>query len=104
MFAEEPPSEYFYDSVEASEPLYWIKIKRAQLPPLRFDCGLSDSLLESNRGLHAVLIAEKIPHIYQEFPGEHGWLYWQEHISDTLLFVEAIMRQREARSSMVQQR
>jgi S-formylglutathione hydrolase FrmB len=42
---------------------------RFRLPPLRFDCGLEDPLLDANRELHQALTAADIPHTYEEFPG-----------------------------------
>ena len=56
------------------------------LPPFRFDCGSDDILIEYNRQLHKALIDNHIPHIYEEFSGEHSWDYWTEHIAETLLF------------------
>jgi enterochelin esterase-like enzyme len=65
---------------------------RPSLPPIRFDCGTEDSLIESNRQLHRQLLAEKIPHTYQEFTGAHDWNYWQMHIAETLLFFGACLK------------
>jgi len=59
---------------------------RNALPKIRFDCGESDPLLEHNRELHRQMLVEKIPHIYQEFPGSHEWSYWEEHIFKTFVF------------------
>ncbi len=59
---------------------------RDHLPPVRFDCGTEDLLIEHNRKLHQQLLAAGIDHIYEEFPGRHEWVYWQEHIKDSLLF------------------
>ena len=64
-----------------------------RLPAIRIDCGTDDPLIEANRGFHAHLAALRIPHVYEEHPGEHTWAYWDEHISQTLQFV---MRQFEA--------
>jgi len=72
-------------------PLHWMKINKHALPPLRFDCGLQDDLLKGNRELHEALLGEGIPHIYQEFPGEHEWDYWEEHAVDTLRFVNGLL-------------
>ncbi len=47
----------------------WMEKNRAILPPLRFDCGREDSLLERNRELLAELLAANIPHEYHEFAG-----------------------------------
>ena len=59
---------------------------KESLPPVRFDCGKDDLLIEHNRKLHKKLKNANINHIYQEFEGAHEWEYWQEHIKETLLF------------------
>ena len=41
------------------------------LPPLRFDYGKSDGLIEGNRLLHQQLLDLNIPHTYGEFEGGH---------------------------------
>lgn len=58
----------------------------ARLPPLRFDCGTEDELIDCNRTLHTELTAAGIPHSYEEFPGGHTWDYWHRHLADTLRF------------------
>tara|TARA_B100001175_G_C19418108_1_gene594674 strand:- start:29 stop:847 length:819 start_codon:yes stop_codon:yes gene_type:complete len=64
---------------------------RTDLPQFRFDCGLSDNLLQENRKLHEQLQGYSIPHLYKEFNGGHNWKYWGEHILDTLLFFNQII-------------
>ncbi len=59
---------------------------KSTLPKLRFDCGLSDDLLEANRILHKKLDTADIKHIYEEFPGAHERPYWREHVADTFRF------------------
>lgn len=56
------------------------------LPALRFDCGTDDFLLESNRIVHQEMTALGIPHEYEEFPGDHNWQYWDEHIKEAIEF------------------
>lgn len=68
-----------------------IRARRATLPPLRFDCGLSDVLLPQNRALHAALEADGIPHTYEEFPGGHDWTYWQTHLADSLRYFASLL-------------
>jgi len=80
-----------YDIPEEDESLLEALLKnRDKLPPLRFDCGIDDPLIEHNRELHRRLETEGVPHVYQEFPGSHEWPYWEEHIVDTLLFFHQI--------------
>lgn len=58
----------------------------AALPPLRFDCGRDDLLIDANRDLHRALEQRHIPHRYDEFPGRHEWAYWEAHVEDSLRF------------------
>jgi putative tributyrin esterase len=98
LFVEEPLSAYVGELDGDADPMFWIKKNRATLPPLRFDCGTSDSLIEANRELHRNLLAEGIPHTYEEFSGDHNWIYWQQHVQETLLFVDAILESRLKRT------
>jgi enterochelin esterase-like enzyme len=84
-FVEEPlPScEVSEESLTA---LGSILAHRKDLPPMRFDCGVDDSLLDANRELHAVLEKEGVEHIYEEFAGGHEWPYWERHLVDSLRF------------------
>jgi putative tributyrin esterase len=63
---------------------------RIALPPIRFDCGTEDSLLDGNRALHAALLRARIAHDYEEHRGGHDWAYWQEHVRSTLRFVSRL--------------
>ncbi len=90
-FVEEPMNDYLCCSPrEELSALYWIERHRAVLPPLRFDCGVADSLLEGNRALHRALAARDIPHSYEEFAGAHEWPYWQRNVAETLRFANAV--------------
>lgn len=64
---------------------------RHRLPPFRFDCGLADPLLESNRTLHRQLVGAGIPHGYFEYAGGHEWPYWHTHLADTLRFFDGLL-------------
>jgi enterochelin esterase-like enzyme len=70
----------------------WIARHRATLPPLRFDCGTEDALLDASRRLHDELVHQNVLHIYQEYPGAHDWVYWKTHLADTLIFFEQRLR------------
>ena len=88
-FVEEPLAQYLTCAPSQElDPLFWMRGHRDRLPPLRFDCGTDDPLLDSNRRLHQALLAEHIPHAYHEFPGGHEWSYWQQHIAGTLLHAD----------------
>lgn len=62
------------------------KIDHGRVPPLRFDCGLEDFLLQQNRDFHQHLTKMNIPHEYQEFAGGHNWPYWDEHVREAIAF------------------
>jgi putative tributyrin esterase len=64
------------------------------LPPLRFDCGKADPLLDANRALHRALTDRGVAHEYEEFEGGHEWAYWEAHIADTLRFFGKVHRAR----------
>jgi len=55
-------------------------------PKLRFDCGVDDYVLESNRTLHSHLVEIGYGHEYVEFEGGHNWDYWDCHFPDALAF------------------
>jgi S-formylglutathione hydrolase FrmB len=85
-FVEEPLDAYGPPPDSAQSVLHWMDAKRDKLPPVRFDCGTEDPLLEENRTLHRELDARGIAHVYEEFPGGHEWSYWETHLADTLRF------------------
>jgi putative tributyrin esterase len=88
LFVEESLSEYRSVPETELEIPYLAARGRESLPPLRFDCGTSDELIDENRALHENLVENRIPHEYFEFEGGHDWLYWRTHLEDTLLFFE----------------
>ena len=70
--------------------LHWAKVNHDKLPPIRFDCGTEDSLIDANRELHSALLELRVPHTYEEFPGGHDWPYWTEHVRSTLAFCKQV--------------
>lgn len=86
LFAGEPLKTYAQDIVADEDVFATFKKYRGQLPPVRFDCGTNDLLINYNRDLHKKLDKEKIPHIYEENSGGHEWSYWAKHIISTLKF------------------
>ena len=89
-FVEDPLDPHRINSLEDADVFYWMYEHRSDLPPLRFDCGIDDPLIDGNRKLHAKLEEAGIEHQYQEFPGAHEWPYWTEHLRETLLFFDRI--------------
>ncbi|MEQ9286405.1 MAG: alpha/beta hydrolase-fold protein [Cyclobacteriaceae bacterium] len=90
QFVEEPLEEYFQKDKQDEDVLETMLANKNQLPPIRFDCGNTDQLIENNRTLHRQMENEGIGHQYQEFSGGHEWEYWAEHLEKTLIFFNGI--------------
>lgn len=91
QFIPFPATAFQYAGEVDIDLLHWAKANRAQLPPIRFDCGTEDSLLQANRELHEELVNLNVPHIYEEFSGAHDWPYWTQHVRRTLAFCQRIL-------------
>jgi S-formylglutathione hydrolase FrmB len=91
-FIEIPLYEFGDKDIERRNPVYWLKKNREQLPALRFDCGKDDFLFDGNVKLHKQLNDLSIDHNFQAFEGTHSWMYWQEHLCDTLLFFNSVLK------------
>jgi putative tributyrin esterase len=94
IFSRQPMSTYVLADETDKSILYWFQKHRDRLPPLRFDCGTSDLLIEHNRAFHQTLLAHGIAHQYEEFDGGHSWAYWAEHLRDSLRFFARISVER----------
>ncbi|WP_199623818.1 alpha/beta hydrolase [Paenibacillus alkalitolerans] len=65
-----------------------MKDKHAGRPELYFNCGTADFLYSYNVEFNKYLSGIGYKHKYEEFPGEHTWEYWTEHLRDALLHFE----------------
>jgi putative tributyrin esterase len=92
-FIPYPPEAFQFAGEVDTDLLHWAKTNRSQLPPLRFDCGTEDPLIEENQKLHRDLTELEVPHIYEEFLGNHDWLYWTEHVRRTLAFCKRVLEE-----------
>lgn len=54
---------------------------------LIIDCGVEDFLIETNRQIHQLLMANGTPHEYIERPGAHTWEYWTEALPVQMFFI-----------------
>jgi enterochelin esterase-like enzyme len=85
-------SGYFRDaSGSKNSPMDFVKMlssqQRRQLR-IYLDTGKEDtSFLNENREFHAILNRLKVTNILHEFPGEHTWRYWRQHLANSLAFV-----------------
>lgn len=86
-FVEEPMEGYFKENTCPDVIEAMIKNKEL-IPPLRFDCGIDDDLIQANRLLHKQLEHSEILHTYEEFDGGHEWPFWQTHVEKTFLFFD----------------
>jgi putative tributyrin esterase len=93
---QEPISEFLWSGTENVDIMHWAQQNRRQVPPLRFDCGREDSLLQGNRAFHETLLETSIEHEYEEFEGGHTWDYWSTHLLHTLRFVSKLEAHRKA--------
>ncbi|MBJ7880115.1 alpha/beta hydrolase [Gelidibacter salicanalis] len=93
LFIEENENHHYLNSRKDDSVFDMMKKNKKNLPPIRFDCGRDDLLIEHNRELHRKLDKIAVNHIYQEFNGTHEWSYWQKHIQDTLLFFDFIKKE-----------
>lgn len=89
QFIEEDVAALGIDPADGSA-LEAIVAAGGALPPLRFDCGTADPLLDANRQLHRALVERDVEHTYDEFPGGHEWTYWETHLEDSLRFFARI--------------
>lgn len=72
------------------EPLRLARLARVRgrtLPALWIDCGVGDKYIGQNRRLHAALDAERIPHVWNERPGAHSWVYWRDNAAHSLTWL-----------------
>ena len=91
QFVQEPLERYACPSEERSVFETMLR-NRDRLPPIRFDCGTNDPLIEYNRELTQQLKHAGIAHTYEEFPGGHEWPYWEKHLADMLKFFDQVLR------------
>jgi putative tributyrin esterase len=86
FFVEESLKQYAQDNITDEDVFDTFLHYRKDLPPIRFDCGTNDLLINYNRSLHKKMEKAGIPHIFEEHPGGHEWSYWSKHIIATLKF------------------
>jgi putative tributyrin esterase len=79
----------FGSGVGAADDLFELAQRATPLPRLSIDCGVEDFLLEDNRAFHRHLDQLRIPHAYQELPGNHEWPYWEAQLQRSFDFHKA---------------
>jgi S-formylglutathione hydrolase FrmB len=91
QFIPYPAQAFQYAGDVDTDLLHWAKVNHDTLPPIRFDCGTEDPLIDPNRALHAALTELRAPHVYEEFPGGHDWQYWTQQVRRTLAFCKRVL-------------
>jgi S-formylglutathione hydrolase FrmB len=69
---------------------------------LTIDCGVNDSLVQSNRTLHERLVELGVPHDYAERPGGHTWKYWSNAVQYQVLFFAGAFRHAHVTSNLAE--
>jgi putative tributyrin esterase len=83
---------YYTKKFKSEEVINYLTKNRKSLPPFRFDCGVDDPLIKSNRLLHSKLEQQGIPHEYEEFQGGHSNDYWNQNIDKTLVYFSSFLK------------
>lgn len=91
QFIPYPPSAFLHAGEADTDLLHWARLNHDHLPPIRFDCGTEDTLLDANRELHRALTEFRVAHSYEEFPGGHDWPYWTKNVRQTLAFCTHVL-------------
>lgn len=74
----------------ARDPVHMLDRLRAAgtpVPALFADCGTEDALIEESRAFRDALATRGVPLAYHEWPGDHSWPYWRDHVAQSLAWV-----------------
>jgi S-formylglutathione hydrolase FrmB len=88
LFAEtfgSPVDRAFWDR---NNPLALARMANLAGLKIYFDCGSQDDYgFDSGaQALHNLLVSRKVTHEFHIYPGGHNWLYFAEHLPESLLF------------------
>lgn len=73
-----------------------LRANESNRPQLYFNCGTEDYLYHFNVEFDRYLTELGYSHEYEQYPGEHNWEYWTEHLEDALLFIEKAFTPKDA--------
>lgn len=64
----------------------YLKLKKAgaKIPKIYFACGTEDFLIEHNREFAAFLKEQNADFIFEEGPGIHNWVFWNQYLEKGL--------------------
>lgn len=89
FFVEESLKQYVQENITDEDIFETFVQHQSRLPPILFDCGTDDILINYNRSLHKKMELAEIGHVYEEHAGGHEWSYWSKHVLTTLRFFAA---------------
>jgi S-formylglutathione hydrolase FrmB len=89
-FIENPITDYQCDFEQEAELNFWFDKNAKSLPPIRFDCGESDDLFQSNLLLCESLDSLGVNYKFEALTGSHEWPYWHKNLAKTLWFFDKI--------------
>jgi S-formylglutathione hydrolase FrmB len=88
------PDSVWKRTADTNSPLAYVDrvVANVKGQVIYFDCGSNDAeSIGTNRELDAKLTALGVPHVFHEYPGDHGWAYWRAHLHESLVAVTAKM-------------
>ncbi|WP_144207607.1 alpha/beta hydrolase [Shewanella donghaensis] len=94
QFIDGDINQYQTAFTHESDLSYWFAVNKHQIPPLRFDCGVDDSLFKSNQLLTKQFDDLKITYQFEAFDGGHEWAYWHKHVAKTFTFFDQLEKQK----------
>jgi S-formylglutathione hydrolase FrmB len=54
--------------------------RKAEIPRIYLACGTEDALIDANRRFRDFLREQDADLIYEEGPGKHNWVFWNEYL------------------------
>ena len=83
QFIDNPVADYQCEFEHESDLNHWFEKNAKSLPPLRLDCGSSDSLHLSNLSLCKSFDKLNINYQFESLGGGHEWSYWHKNLVKT---------------------
>ena len=81
----------FGEGISAEEDLLLLTAKAVKnkitLPPMYLTCGLLDYLYPQTQRYRRQLDFLRVPYVYDEWPGEHEWGFWDRSIRHFFQFI-----------------
>jgi S-formylglutathione hydrolase FrmB len=80
------------EACDAIDPFHLVlAVPPEQLPDIRLDCGMDESLFEYSRKFAELLMEHKIPFTYAQVPGRHDAENWSRAVQHSMAHQYAVM-------------